>query len=73
MHRVRSAQRAGVEHPIDVEVALEWRRRSDIHRLVRGQHVASPAVRVAIDRDGLDAEAFKRANYAHGNLAAVGD
>ena len=58
---------------VDVQVGRGRLRRPEAVRLVRAADVERGAVGVGVDGDGLDAEVVRRANDAHGDLAAVRD
>ena len=57
----------------DVEVALGARRLADADRLVSESQMQRIAVRLGVDRNGLDAEVLARAQNAQRDLATIGD
>ena len=63
----------GVEHGVEVEVALGRRRRAQVGGDVGVAHVASPPVRVAVERGHRHPHRAQRPGDAHRDLAAVGD
>ena len=73
MNGVGAGTRAGVKHPLDVQVALARRRRAEVQRVIGFEHVAGAAVGVTVDGDRSDAESTQRANHPHRDLASIGD
>ena len=58
---------------LDVQVALDGRRRPDAPRLVGLRHVRRSGIGIGVDRHRGDAHAPRRAHDAAGDLAPVGD
>ena len=73
MDRVGARRLRNAHEPLDVEVALDRRRRADRVRLVGHEHVERRAIRLGEDGDGLDPELAAGADHADGDLAAVRD
>ncbi len=63
----------GLDHGLDLEVALAGRGRAEADGLVGLADVAGVGVGVGVDGDGAQAHGTRRAHHAAGNLAAVGD
>ena len=72
MDRLGSGAHRGVEHLVDVQVALARRRRSQPYRFVSLEHVSRVCVGVAVDGDGPDVQPAQGPHHPHGDLAAVG-
>jgi hypothetical protein len=70
---LRAGAAGHVEQLLDDEIALAGRRRADVVRLVGEAHVGRVAVGVGVDGHGGDAQFARRAQDAHGDLAAVGN
>ena len=73
MDRLRPGSGSGVEDRVDPEVALRRRRRPEADRLVGDPDVGRRRVRVAVDRDRLDAELVAGPDDPDRDLAAVRD
>ena len=73
MDRLGSGARRGVEHLVDIEVALPRRRRPQPDRFVRFKHLPRADVGVAVHGDGLDAQPPQGPDHPHRDLTAVGN
>ena len=66
-------RRAASIRRVDRQVALQRRRRSDVHGPIGGGDMRGADIGVRVDRDGLDAELAACADDAQRDLAAVRD
>jgi len=73
MDGVGAGDLAGRQQRGNVEIGIARRRRADADGFVGEAHVHRVGVGRRIDRHGRDAEFFRRAKDAQGDLAAVGD
>ena len=73
MNGFRTAPPRHAHDPVNAQVALGRRGRTDVIRLIRVAHVQRLAVRVRIDGHRADAHLATGAHHAQGNLAAVGN
>ena len=73
VHRLRPGTQGGVDHGLDVEVALPGRWRADPYRNIGLCDVPGGRVGVAVDRHRTDTHGSQRADDAHRDLAAVCD
>src|SRR5262245_32658983 len=73
MHGIGAGLRRGVQDPLDVQITVAWRTRTDRVRAVRQAHVERRAIALRIDGDGRDGHVAAGADHAHRDLAAVGD
>ena len=71
--RLGAGVEGGLDDGVDPQVALGRRRRAEADRDVGQPDVGRRGVRVAVDRDGLDAQLAAGADDPDGDLAAVGD
>ena len=73
MHGFRAGLAAGLDDPVDHEIAFGGRRRPDQNRLVGHLDMERVAVGLGIDRDGRDPHPAGRLDDPAGDLAAIGD
>jgi hypothetical protein len=73
VHRLGAGPLAGVDDPVDDEIALGGGRRADQHGLVRHLDVERVPVGLGIDRDRADPHATRGLDDPAGDLAAIGD
>ena len=73
VERLGAGGRCRLDDSIDAQVAFRGRRRPNVHRLVGQADVQRIGVRIGVDGHRFDAQLAVRADYADGNLAAVGD
>ena len=73
MHRLGAGFAAGLDDPLDAQIALGRRRRADRHRLVGLAHMQRLGIGIGIDRDGRDPHPPRRSDDPAGDLAAIGD
>src|SRR6185436_15353924 len=73
MYRVGAAGPGGIDDPIDAEVTLARRTRTDRDCLIRHADMARCAIAFGIHRHRREAHVTTRAHDAHRDLPAVGD
>ena len=71
MDGVRANLACGRYDRVDVEIALERRRRADAHGLVRLEHVQRSAVGVRVDDRRRDADVATRPDHPDSDLTPV--
>ncbi len=73
MNGLGAGAAGGFEQFFHRKIALRRRRRAEVIRLVGKFDVERFAIGVGVDGNGRDPHFARRANYANGNLAAIGD
>ena len=73
MNSLGTAPARGVDHPIDIEIAVASARRPEQHGFVGHGDVQGLAVGLGINGDGAQPHRPRRADNPAGNLAAIGD
>ena len=73
MHRLGAALPAGGDDLVDHQIALRRRWRPDGDRGVGHLHMQGIAIRLGIDRDGLNTHAARGFDDPAGDLAAIGN
>ena len=73
MNRIRRRLLGGVENAADVEIRFRWTCRAETNAFVRFADVQSMRIRIRIDGNGADPEAFRGPHDATGNFSAVCD
>src|SRR5262249_33472317 len=73
MYRLGPALAAGLDDPLDLEIALRRRRRPDTDGFVGPAHMQPFRICIGIDCHGGDAHPLCRPNDPAGDLPAIGD
>ena len=73
MHSLRATLTRGLDHPLDIEIAVTCPRRPKQDRLIGHRDMHGVAIGLGIDRDRAQAHRLGGADDADGDLAAVGD
>ena len=73
MDRFGSGGLCGSQDPVDNQIAIAGRRRTDQHGLIGFTHMRCPGIRLGIDGDGSYAHTTRCTDNPPGNFTAIGD